>query len=29
MYHLCDLPVQDPKAGDVYIVKAPSMAISK
>ncbi|XP_063604943.1 uncharacterized protein LOC134780253 isoform X2 [Penaeus indicus] len=29
MYHLCDLPVQDPKAGDVYIVKAPSMAITR
>lgn len=28
-YHLCELPIQNPKAGDVYIVKAPSVALGK
>ncbi|XP_071513213.1 uncharacterized protein [Panulirus ornatus] len=29
MYHLCDLPIQNPKAGEVYIVKAPSVNLAK
>ncbi|KAK4318917.1 hypothetical protein Pmani_010108 [Petrolisthes manimaculis] len=28
-YHLCELPIKNPRAGDVYIVKAPSVALAK
>ncbi|KAK8394841.1 hypothetical protein O3P69_005958 [Scylla paramamosain] len=29
LYHVCELPIHDPKAGDVYIIKAPSLALAQ
>ncbi|XP_069186560.1 uncharacterized protein [Procambarus clarkii] len=29
MYHLCELPIHNPQAGEVYVVKAPSLSLAR
>ncbi|XP_042220193.1 uncharacterized protein LOC121864994 isoform X2 [Homarus americanus] len=29
MYHLCEIPINNPEAGEVYVVKAPSLALGR